>query len=87
MVSRRQASPARVWWGESSLDLTSWTKIRPAPNPFLPTGERPTGPAWYQTHTVAYTQELGYNVEPIEAYRRRKTGAYRFLVRLRRSRL
>ncbi|MDX2557641.1 telomere-associated protein Tap [Streptomyces stelliscabiei] len=46
------------------------------PSPFTPTGERPTGPAWYQTHTVAYAQELGYNVEPIEGYLRRETGAY-----------
>jgi hypothetical protein len=46
------------------------------PSPFTPTGERPTGPAWYQTHTVAYAQELGYNVEPIEAYLRKETGAY-----------
>ncbi|MEU5298593.1 telomere-associated protein Tap [Streptomyces umbrinus] len=46
------------------------------PSPFTPTGVRPTGPAWYQTHTVAYAQELGYNVEPIEAYLRRETGAY-----------
>ncbi|CAL9327079.1 telomere-associated protein Tap [Streptomyces sp. SudanB182_2057] len=46
------------------------------PSPFTPTGERPAGPAWYQTHTVAYAQELGYNVQPIEAYLRRETGAY-----------
>lgn len=46
------------------------------PSPFTPTGERPTGPAWYQTHTVAYAQELGFNVAPIEAYLRRETGAY-----------
>ncbi|MFE5867028.1 telomere-associated protein Tap [Streptomyces roseifaciens] len=46
------------------------------PSPFTPTGERPTGPAWYQTHTVAYAQELGWNVAPIEAYLRRETGAY-----------
>ncbi|WP_327350049.1 helix-turn-helix domain-containing protein [Streptomyces sp. NBC_01321] len=46
------------------------------PSPFTPTGERPTGPAWYQTHTVAYAQELGYNVAPIEAYLRREAGAY-----------
>ncbi|MFE2473110.1 telomere-associated protein Tap [Streptomyces mirabilis] len=46
------------------------------PSPFTPTGERPTGPAWYQTHTVAYAQELGYDVHPIEAYLRRETGAY-----------
>ena len=46
------------------------------PSPFTPTGERPTGPAWYQTPTIAYAQELGYNVAPIEAYLRRETGAY-----------
>ncbi|MFE9387602.1 telomere-associated protein Tap [Streptomyces sp. NPDC007025] len=46
------------------------------PSPFTPDGSRPTGPAWYQTHTVAYAQELGHNVAPIEAYLRRETGAY-----------
>jgi len=46
------------------------------PSPFTPTGQRPEGPAWYQTHTVAYAQELGYDVHPIEAYLRRETGAY-----------
>ncbi|WP_331726443.1 telomere-associated protein Tap [Streptomyces uncialis] len=46
------------------------------PSPFTPTGERPTGPAWYQTHTLAYAQELGHDVHPIEAYLRRETGAY-----------
>ncbi|MEV4868564.1 telomere-associated protein Tap [Streptomyces syringium] len=46
------------------------------PSPFTPSGARPAGPAWYQTHTVAYAQELGYNVQPIEAYLRRETGAY-----------
>ena len=46
------------------------------PSPFTPDGTRPTGPAWYQTHTVAYAQELGFNVQPIEAYLRRETGAY-----------
>ncbi|MFH9984090.1 telomere-associated protein Tap [Streptomyces luteogriseus] len=46
------------------------------PSPFTPDGTRPTEPAWYQTHTVAYAQELGYNVAPLEAYLRRETGAY-----------
>lgn len=46
------------------------------PSPFTPDGTRPTGPAWYQTHTVAYAQELGYNVAPREAYLRRESGAY-----------
>ncbi|WP_228925461.1 helix-turn-helix transcriptional regulator [Streptomyces sp. DH7] len=46
------------------------------PSPFTPDGTRPTGPAWYQTHTIAYAQELGHDVHPIEAYLRRETGAY-----------
>ncbi|WP_405427509.1 telomere-associated protein Tap [Streptomyces erythrochromogenes] len=46
------------------------------PSPFTPDGNRPTGPAWYQTHTLAYAQELGHDVRPIEAYLRRETGAY-----------
>ncbi|GHA43775.1 hypothetical protein GCM10010303_63480 [Streptomyces purpurascens] len=45
------------------------------PSPFTPSGTRPTGPAWYQTHTVAYAQELGYNVQPLEALRRVHAGA------------
>ncbi|KQV97012.1 hypothetical protein ASD08_47785 [Streptomyces sp. Root369] len=28
------------------------------PSPFTPDGTRPTGPAWYQTHTVAYADGL-----------------------------
>lgn len=46
------------------------------PSPFTPDGTRPTGPAWYQTYTLAYAQQLGYDVHPIEAYLRRETGAY-----------
>ncbi|MET8506880.1 helix-turn-helix domain-containing protein [Streptomyces sp. NPDC004787] len=46
------------------------------PSPFTPTGQRPTGPAWYQTHTVAYAQELGYDLDILEAFLRRETGAY-----------
>ncbi|MGW1272057.1 telomere-associated protein Tap [Streptomyces sp. NPDC002491] len=46
------------------------------PSPFTPTGARPTGPAWYETRTVAYAQELGGDVRPLEAYLRRETGAY-----------
>ena len=62
--------------GSWLVDL-SHVEIDPRlPSPFTPDGTRPTGPAWYQTHTVAYAQELGYNVEPLEAYLRRETGAY-----------
>ncbi|OQD57405.1 transcriptional regulator [Streptomyces phaeoluteigriseus] len=46
------------------------------PSPFTPTGERPQGPAWYATPTVAYAQELGYEVRPLEAYVRYDNGRY-----------
>ncbi|MFH9682300.1 telomere-associated protein Tap [Streptomyces globisporus] len=46
------------------------------PSPFTPGGERPTGPAWYATPTVAYAVELGYQVHPVEAYVRRDNGRY-----------
>ncbi|MFE0418330.1 telomere-associated protein Tap [Streptomyces tendae] len=46
------------------------------PSPFTPKGERPEGPAWYATPTVAYAAELGYEVHPIEAYVRHESGRY-----------
>ncbi|MEU2119903.1 helix-turn-helix transcriptional regulator [Streptomyces sp. NPDC016459] len=46
------------------------------PSPFTPKGEGPTGPAWYSTPTVAYAQELGYEVRPTEAWVRRENGRY-----------
>ncbi|MDT0398507.1 telomere-associated protein Tap [Streptomyces edwardsiae] len=46
------------------------------PSPFTPKGERPEGPAWYATPTVAYAVELGCNVAPIEAYVRYDNGRY-----------
>ncbi|MDQ0847564.1 helix-turn-helix transcriptional regulator [Streptomyces sp. V1I6] len=46
------------------------------PSPFTPTGERPMGPAWYATPTVAYAVELGHEVTPIEAYVRPDNGRY-----------
>ncbi|MEU9446975.1 helix-turn-helix transcriptional regulator [Streptomyces sp. NPDC048304] len=46
------------------------------PSPFTPKGDRPTGPAWYATPTVAYAVELGFDVAPIEAYVRTQTGRY-----------
>ncbi|ASQ91810.1 helix-turn-helix transcriptional regulator [Streptomyces sp. 11-1-2] len=58
------------------VDLSGIELDSRLPSPFTPDGTRPTGPAWYQTHTVAYAQELGYDVHPIEAYLRRETGAY-----------
>ncbi|MEW2623586.1 transcriptional regulator [Streptomyces sp. NPDC048106] len=46
------------------------------PSPFTPKGERPTGPAWYATPTVAYAVELGYEVRPLEAWVRYDNGRY-----------
>jgi hypothetical protein len=46
------------------------------PSPFTPKGERPEGPAWYATPTVAYAVELGYEVRPIEAWVRYENGRY-----------
>ncbi|MFF9458020.1 telomere-associated protein Tap [Streptomyces flaveolus] len=46
------------------------------PSPFTPKGERPRGPAWYATPTVAYAVELGYEVRPTEAYLRYDNGRY-----------
>ncbi|MER7000485.1 helix-turn-helix transcriptional regulator [Streptomyces sp. NPDC000410] len=46
------------------------------PSPFTPKGDRPDGPAWYATPTVAYAVELGYEVAPIEAYVRYDNGRY-----------
>ncbi|MFE1797748.1 telomere-associated protein Tap [Streptomyces sp. NPDC059517] len=46
------------------------------PSPFTPKGERPEGPAWYATPTVAYAVELGYDVAPLEAYIRYENGRY-----------
>ncbi|MFF9063117.1 telomere-associated protein Tap [Streptomyces sp. NPDC014882] len=46
------------------------------PSPFTPSGERPAGPAWYATPTVAYAVELGYDVAPAEAWVRRESGRF-----------
>ncbi|MER5520757.1 helix-turn-helix domain-containing protein [Streptomyces sp. NPDC002763] len=46
------------------------------PSPFTPKGERPGGPAWYATPTVAYAVELGYDVTPVEAWVRYDNGRY-----------
>ncbi|MFI8207319.1 telomere-associated protein Tap [Streptomyces sp. NPDC085937] len=46
------------------------------PSPFTPKGERPEGPAWYATPTVAYAAELGYEVRPLEAWVRYDNGRY-----------
>ncbi|MFG2661726.1 telomere-associated protein Tap [Streptomyces sp. NPDC048425] len=55
-----------------------WVKLdgELLPSPFAPKGERPEGPAWYATPTVAYAQELGYDVTPTEAWVRYDNGRY-----------
>ncbi|MEV7434021.1 telomere-associated protein Tap [Streptomyces griseoviridis] len=55
-----------------------WTDLDASllPSPFTPKGERPEGPAWYATPTVAYAVELGYDVAPFEAYVRYDNGRY-----------
>ncbi|MFI7236931.1 telomere-associated protein Tap [Streptomyces cyaneofuscatus] len=55
-----------------------WCELNGAllPSPFTPTGERPEGPAWYATPTVAYAVELGYDVAPVEAWVRPRIGRF-----------
>ncbi|MER7674671.1 helix-turn-helix domain-containing protein [Kitasatospora sp. NPDC096128] len=62
--------------GSWFVDLSHIPTDPRLPSPFTPTGQPPTGPAWYTTPTVAYALELGYDVAPIEAYLRETTGAY-----------
>lgn len=54
---------SRVKLGKERVELDGTL----LPSPFTPKGERPEGPAWYTTPTVAYAVELGYDVAPIEA--------------------
>ncbi|MFE6225311.1 telomere-associated protein Tap [Streptomyces sp. NPDC057854] len=63
---------SRVMVGKQWVDLRGDL----LPSPFTPTGERPAGPAWYATPTVAYAVELGYQVQPLEAWLRPDAGRY-----------
>ncbi|WP_327658673.1 MULTISPECIES: telomere-associated protein Tap [unclassified Streptomyces] len=67
-VDLSRVKAARDKWVELDASLL--------PSPFTPKGERPTGPAWYATPTVAYAAELGYEVRPIEAWVRYDSGRY-----------
>ncbi|MEV5477369.1 helix-turn-helix domain-containing protein [Streptomyces sp. NPDC052207] len=62
--------------GSWLVDLSHITFDERLPNPFTPNGERPQGPAWYATPTVAYAAELGHQVTPLEAYLRYEHGPY-----------
>ncbi|MFF4531702.1 telomere-associated protein Tap [Streptomyces sp. NPDC001407] len=62
--------------GSWYVDL-SHVEIDPRlPNPFTSSGERPDGPAWYATPTVAYAVELGADVRPLEAWVRETHSPY-----------
>lgn len=67
-VDLSRVKAAKDKWAELDASLL--------PSPFTPKGERPEGPAWYATPTVAYAVELGYDVAPIEAYVRYENGRY-----------
>ncbi|WP_406073051.1 DnaB-like helicase C-terminal domain-containing protein [Streptomyces virginiae] len=55
----------------SWLDDLSGVETDPLlPSPFTPDGARPTGPAWYETHTIALAAELGHAPRPTLAYLR-----------------
>jgi transcriptional regulator with XRE-family HTH domain len=58
------------------VDLSGLDLDPRLPSPFTHTGERPTGPAWYATPTVAYAEELGHHAEPVEAWLRPEAGPY-----------
>ncbi|MER6075391.1 helix-turn-helix transcriptional regulator [Streptomyces sp. NPDC001817] len=70
LVDLSHVDLSRVEVGGRTLDADR------LPSPFTPRGDRPEGPAWYATPTVAYAVELGFEVAPIEAYVRTRTGRY-----------
>ncbi|MFE3588063.1 telomere-associated protein Tap [Streptomyces niveus] len=72
LVDLSHVDLARVKAGKQWVELDG----NLLPSPFTPKGERPTGPAWYATPTVAYAVELGYEVRPAEAWVRRDNGRY-----------
>ncbi|MFG2317707.1 telomere-associated protein Tap [Streptomyces tendae] len=72
LVDLSHVDLSRVKVGKEWVDLDGSL----LPSPFTPTGERPAGPAWYATPTVAYAVELGYEVSPLEAYVRHESGRY-----------
>jgi transcriptional regulator with XRE-family HTH domain len=62
--------------GSWRVDLSHVEVDLRLPSPFTPNGTRPEGPAWYATPTVAYAVELGYRVQPLEAWIRPENGPY-----------
>ncbi|MFJ6650477.1 telomere-associated protein Tap [Streptomyces sp. NPDC091290] len=72
LVDLSHVDPSRVKVGKQWRDLDGDL----LPSPFTPSGQRPEGPAWYATPTVAYAVELGYDVAPVEAWVRREHGRF-----------
>ncbi|MET8502062.1 telomere-associated protein Tap [Streptomyces microflavus] len=72
LVDLSHADLSRVKVGKEWVDLDGSL----LPSPFTPKGDHPKGPAWYATPTVAYAQELGYDVTPAEAWVRYDNGRY-----------
>ncbi|MDX2291798.1 MULTISPECIES: telomere-associated protein Tap [Streptomyces] len=72
LVDLSHVDLGRVMVGKKWVDLRGDL----LPSPFTPTGEAPAGPAWYATPTVAYAVELGYQVQPLEAWLRPDAGRY-----------
>ncbi|MFD9286269.1 telomere-associated protein Tap [Streptomyces mirabilis] len=62
--------------GSWFLDLSHIETDPRLPNPFTSSGERPEGPGWYATPTVAYAVELGADVRPMEAWVRETHSPY-----------
>ncbi|WP_328806822.1 telomere-associated protein Tap [Streptacidiphilus fuscans] len=72
--------------GSWLVDLTSLHLDPRLPNPFTPTGEAPTGPAWYATPTLTYALELAallgqpFTIQPLEAWLRPDAAQLRDLI-------
>ncbi|WP_234048872.1 telomere-associated protein Tap [Streptomyces liliifuscus] len=62
--------------GSWYLDLSHVETDPRLPSPFTSSGERPDGPGWYATPTVAYAVELGADVRPMEAWVRETHSPY-----------
>lgn len=62
--------------GSWYLDLSHVDTDPRLPSPFTSSGERPEGPGWYATPTVAYAVELGVDVRPMEAWVRETHSPY-----------
>ncbi|MFK4123210.1 telomere-associated protein Tap [Streptomyces longwoodensis] len=62
--------------GSWYVDLSHVETDPRLPSPFTSSGERPDGPGWYATPTVAYAAELGADVRPMEAWVRETHSPY-----------